>query len=233
MTERHDGRDASELRPVTLELGIQRSPAGSARIRAGGTEVLVAVSIEQGAPRWRERRGWVTAEYAMLPGATDTRSSRERRGAGGRSKEIERLIGRSLRTAVDLGALPDVTITVDCDVLSADGGTRTAAITGGWVALAVALRERGLEHALVRQVAAVSVGIVGDATLLDLDQREDNSASVDMNVVTADAGLLVEVQGTAEGPPFARERHDELLDLALAGCATLVEVQRAVLEGAA
>ncbi len=230
MDARHEGRAPSALRPVTLELDVQRNPAGSVRIRAGGTEVLVAVSVEQGGPRWRERRGWVTAEYAMLPGATDTRSGRERRGAGGRSKEIERLIGRSLRTAVDLEVLPDVTITVDCDVLSADGGTRTASITGGWVALAVALRRGGLEHALIRQVAAVSVGIVGDAALLDLDQREDNAASVDMNVVTADEGLLVEVQGTAEGPPFPRERHDELLDLALAGCAELAVMQRAALE---
>jgi ribonuclease PH len=228
--ERADGRGTDALRPVTIELDVQRRPAGSARIRAGGTEVLVAVSIEDGGPRWRERRGWVTAEYAMLPGATDTRASRERRGVGGRSKEIERLIGRSLRAAVDLDALPDVTITVDCDVLGADGGTRTASITGGWVALAVALDRAGLSHALTRQVAAVSVGIVDDASLLDLDQAEDNRASVDMNVVTADAGLLVEVQGTAEGPPFARERHDALLDLALAGCAELAALQRHVLD---
>jgi ribonuclease PH len=226
MPERKDGRTASMLRPVTMDLGVQRNPSGSVRIRAGGTEVLVAVSIEDGGPRWRDRRGWITAEYAMLPGATDTRSARERRGAGGRSKEIERLIGRSLRAAVDLDALPEVTVTVDCDVLSADGGTRTASITGGWVALAIALERAGLGHALVRQVAAVSVGIVEDAALLDLDQLEDNAASVDMNVVTADAGLLVEIQGTAEGPPFARARHDELVDLALAGCAELVLLQR-------
>jgi len=231
MPARHDDRSASGLRPVSIELEVQRNPAGSARIRAGSTEVLVAVSIEEGGPRWRERRGWITAEYAMLPGATDTRSARERRGAGGRSKEIERLIGRSLRAAVDLDALPDVTITVDCDVLSADGGTRTASITGGWVALALALRRAGLERTLVRQVAAVSVGLVADVALLDLDQREDNAAAVDMNVVTADAGLLVEVQGTAEGPPFPRERHDELLDLALAGCAQLAAIQRAAVEG--
>jgi len=224
------GRATSALRPVVLELDVQRNPAGSVRIRAGGTEVLVAVSVQEGGPRWRERRGWVTAEYAMLPGSTDTRSARERRGAGGRSKEIERLIGRSLRSAVDLDVLPDVTVTVDCDVLSADGGTRTASITGGWVALALALRRGGLEGALIRQVAAVSVGIVDDTALLDLDQREDNTASVDMNVVTADDGLLVEVQGTAEGLPFARERHDELLDLALAGCAELADLQRAALE---
>jgi ribonuclease PH len=228
---REGGRAADALRPVSIELGVQRRPAGSARIRAGGTEVLVAVSIEDGAPRWRERRGWVTAEYAMLPGATDTRSARERRGVGGRSKEIERLIGRSLRAAVDLDALPDVTITVDCDVLGADGGTRTASITGGWVALAAALESAGLRHALVRQVAAISVGVVDDDVLLDLDQAEDNRASVDMNVVTAD-GLLVEVQGTAEGAPFARERHDVLLDLALAGCAELTLLQRAALAAA-
>lgn len=230
-TTRSDGRDVSSLRPVSIELDVQRRPAGSARIRAGGTEVLVAVSIEEGGPRWRDRRGWVTAEYAMLPGATDTRARRERRGVGGRSKEIERLIGRSLRAAVDLDALPDVTVTVDCDVLGADGGTRTASITGGWVALAVALERAALGHALVRQVAAVSVGIVDDAPMLDLDQSEDNRASVDMNVVTADAGLLVEVQGTAEGPPFPRERHDQLLDLALAGCAELAALQRATVDG--
>ena len=233
MATRHDGRVPSELRPLSIELDVQRNPAGSVRIRAGATEVLVAVSIEDGGPRWRDRRGWVTAEYAMLPGATDTRSARERRGAGGRSKEIERLIGRSLRTAVDLDALPDVTITVDCDVLSADGGTRTASITGGWVALAAALTRQGLDHVLIRQVAAVSVGIVDGAVLLDLDQREDNAASVDMNVVMADEGLLVEVQGTAEGPPFPRAHHDELLDLALAGCAELALAQRAALEGRA
>lgn len=224
-------RAADALRPVAVALDVQAAPAGSARIRAGGTEVLVAVSIEEGGPRWRERRGWVTAEYAMLPGSTDTRSARERRGAGGRSKEIERLIGRSLRAAVDLDALPDVTVTVDCDVLGADGGTRTASITGGWVALAVALDRAGLSHALVRQIAAVSVGVVDGAVLLDLDQREDNAASVDMNVVSADDGLLVEVQGTAEGPPFARAQHDALLDVALAGCAELMALQRAVLDG--
>jgi ribonuclease PH len=230
---RQGGRAAATLRPVSIELDVQRNPAGSARIRAGGTEVLIAVSIEDGAPRWRDRRGWVTAEYAMLPGATDRRNARERNGAGGRSKEIERLIGRSLRSAVDLDALPDVTITVDCDVLSADGGTRTASITGGWVALASALRRSDLAHVLVRQIAAVSVGIVDGNGMLDLDQREDNRASVDMNVVTADDGLLVEVQGTAEGDPFPRGQHDALLDLALAGCADLAALQRGALAGAA
>jgi ribonuclease PH len=222
-------RPSSAIRPVTITSHVQRARAGSVRIDAGGTSVLVAVSIEDGAPRWRARRGWVTAEYAMLPGSTDTRSARERGGVSGRSKEIERLIGRSLRAAVDVDALPDVTITVDCDVLSADGGTRTASITGGWVALVAALRGHGLERTLVRQISAVSVGIVDGAPLLDLDQREDNRASVDMNVVTADDGLLVEVQGTAEGAPFARAQHDALIDLALAGCAELAELQRSAL----
>jgi ribonuclease PH len=226
-------RAPSSLRPVTIVTGVQRHPAGSVRIDAGATSVLVAVSIEERGPRWRDGGGWVTAEYAMLPGSTDRRSRRERSGAGGRSKEIERLIGRSLRAAVDLEMLPDVTVTVDCDVLSADGGTRTAAITGGWVALSLALRGAGLEAALIRQITAVSVGVVADVPLLDLDQREDNAASVDMNVVATADGELVEVQGTAEGPPFARARHDELLDLALAGCRELASLQRHALSTAA
>jgi ribonuclease PH len=223
-------RPNAALREVTITTRVQRHPAGSVRIDAGSTSVLIAVSIEEHGPRWRDGGGWVTAEYAMLPGSTDRRSRRERNGAGGRSKEIERLIGRSLRAAVDLDALPDVTITVDCDVLSADGGTRTAAITGGWVALALALRHAGLEGTLIRQIAAVSVGVVDDVPLLDLDQREDNAASVDMNVVATSTGDLVEVQGTAEGPPFPRARHDELLDLALAGCRDLAALQRRAVE---
>jgi len=217
---------------VTLVPGVQRSPAGSVRIDAGGTSVLIAVSVEDRGPRWRDGRGWVTAEYAMLPGATDTRAARDRRGVGGRAKEIERLIGRSLRAAVDLDALPDVTITVDCDVLAADGGTRTAAITGGWVALALALDAVGAPAALTGQVGAVSVGLVDGVALLDLDQAEDNRADVDMNVVATADGALVEVQGTAEGAPFTRGQHDELLDLALAGCARLGELQREALAAA-
>jgi ribonuclease PH len=227
---RADGRRPDELRPVTIETGAQRHPAGSALVRFGDTHVLCAASVEEGAPRWRDRRGWVTGEYAMLPGATDTRSRRERNGPGGRSKEIERLIGRSLRAVVDLDTLPDVTITVDCDVLEADGGTRTAAITGGWVALSLALRELGHESALTGQVAAVSVGVVDGTCVLDLPYEEDHRAEVDMNVVATADGRLVEVQGTAEGAPFARTAHDEMLDLALAGCAHLCERQRAVLE---
>ena len=229
---RRDGRRAAGLRPVRLTAGVQRHPAGSVRIDAGGTSVLVAVTVEDRGPRWRDGRGWVTAEYAMLPGSTDSRTARDRRGVGGRAKEIERLVGRSLRAAVDLDALPDVTVTVDCDVLSADGGTRTAAITGGWVALALALDAVGAPAALTGQVCAVSVGLVDGVTLLDLDQSEDNRADVDMNVVATADGALVEVQGTAEGAPFPRARHDELLDLALAGCAELAELQRAALAAA-
>ena len=235
MTERRGragDRGADALRPVGFVTGVQRGPAGSVRIDAGGTSVLIAVSVEDRGPRWRDGRGWVTAEYAMLPGATDTRAARDRRGVGGRAKEIERLIGRSLRAAVDLDALPDVTITVDCDVLAADGGTRTAAITGGWVALALALDAVGAPAVLTGRVAAVSVGLVDGVALLDLDQAEDNRADVDMNVVATADGALVEVQGTAEGAPFTRGQHDELLDLALAGCARLGDLQREALAAA-
>lgn len=227
---RADDRAPDQLRPVRLEPGAQRHPAGSALVRFGATAVLCAASCEQGAPRFRDRRGWVTAEYAMLPGATDTRSRRERNGPGGRSKEIERLIGRSLRGVVDLDALPDITLTVDCDVLEADGGTRTAAITGGWVALARALRHLELDVALTGQVAAVSVGIVDGEPRLDLPYEEDVRAEVDMNVVATADGRLVEVQGTAEGAPFDRAALDALLDLALAGCHELFTLQRAAVE---
>ena len=229
---RAGGRPPGGRRDVAPVPGLQRHPAGSVRIDAGATSVLVAASVEDRGPRWRDGRGWVTAEYAMLPGSTDRRSARDRRGVGGRAKEIERLVGRSLRAAVDLDALPDVTVTIDCDVLSADGGTRTAAITGGWVALALALDTIGAAGALIGQVCAVSVGLVDGAALLDLDQAEDNRADVDMNVVATGDGGLVEVQGTAEGAPFSRAQHDALLDLALAGCAELAVLQRAALEAA-
>jgi ribonuclease PH len=228
---RADGRRADQLRPVRLEVDAQRHPAGSALIRAGDTHVLCAASCEEGAPRFRDGKGWVTGEYAMLPGSTDTRSRRERNGPGGRSKEIERLIGRSLRAVVDLDALPDWTITVDCDVLEADGGTRTAAITGGWVALARGLRRLGAEAALTGQVAAVSVGVIDGEPRLDLPYEEDVRAEVDMNVVATADGRLVEVQGTAEGTPFGRDALDELLDLALAGCDELFALQRAAVDG--
>ena len=223
---RADGRRPDQLRAVTIEVGAQKHPAGSALVRFGGTHVLCAASVEAGAPRWRDRQGWVTGEYAMLPGSTDTRSRRERNGPGGRSKEIERLIGRSLRAVVDLDALDDVTITVDCDVLEADGGTRTAAITGGWVALALALKSIDQTAALTGQVAAVSVGVIDGEPRLDLPYEEDVRADVDMNVVATADRQLVEVQGTAEGTPFDRDALDRLLDLAMDGCDELFAMQR-------
>ncbi len=225
------GRAPDQLRPVTIEVGAQRHPAGSALVRLGETHVLCAASVEEGAPRFRDRKGWVTGEYAMLPGSTNTRSRRERTGPGGRSKEIERLIGRSLRAVVDLDALPDITVTVDCDVLEADGGTRTAAITGGWVALAAALEELGHGSALTGQIAAVSVGVIDGEPRLDLPYEDDVRAEVDMNVVATSDGRLVEVQGTAEGAPFDRGALDQLLDLALQGCEELFALQRQVVGG--
>ena len=228
---RPDGRAPDELRPVALTLDVQPSPAASVQVATGHTRVLCTASVEEGGPRWREGGGWLTGEYAMLPGATTDRARRERRGPSGRSKEIERLLGRSLRAAVDLDALPEVTITVDADVLVADGGTRTAAITGGWVAVARALRSIGAEAALTRQLAAVSVGLVGGEVVLDLPYVEDAAADVDMNVVATADGTIVEVQGTAEGAPFSRAQHDRMLDLALAGIAELCAAQRAAVEG--
>jgi ribonuclease PH len=223
---RPDGRSADQLRPVSIDVDVQRNPAGSALVAFGDTRVLCAASFEEGAPRFRERKGWVTGEYAMLPGSTSERARRERNGPGGRSKEIERLIGRALRAVVDLDALPDATVTVDCDVLEADGGTRTAAITGGWVALARAFRRLGWEEHLTGQIAAISVGVVDGEPVLDLPYVEDVRAEVDMNVVATADGRLVEVQGTAEGPPFDRRALDRLLDLALAGCEQLFALQR-------
>lgn len=222
---RSDGRQVHDLRPVILQPGYQTNPAGSCLVTFGWTRVLCAASIEEGGPRWRDRKGWVTAEYAMLPGAPSTRSRRERQGAGGRSKEIERLIGRSLRMSLDLDELPDLTITVDCDVIDADGGTRTAAITGGWVALVLALRSRGLDHLVQRQIAAISAGVVDGITVLDLPYEEDSRADVDLNVVATSDGGLVEVQGTGEGATFDRDQLSAMLDLAQAGCSQLFDLQ--------
>jgi ribonuclease PH len=227
---RADGRADDQLRPVTFTVDVQPSPAASVEVAFGGTRVLVSVSVEDRTPPWRRDAGWLTGEYAMLPGATTDRARRERNGPGGRSKEIERLLGRSLRAAVDLDALPPVTLTVDADVLVADGGTRTAAITGGWVAVARALRGIDAEAALVRQVAAISVGVVDGDVRLDLPYEEDGRAEVDMNVVAAAGGDLIEVQGTAEGAPFSRAEHDRMLDLALAGVEELAVLQRAAVE---
>ena len=237
---RADGRAAAQLRPVTFSRGWLDAAEGSVLVAFGGTRVLCAASLTDGVPRWRKGsgKGWVTAEYAMLPRATNTRSDREsvRGRLGGRTHEISRLIGRSLRAVVDLAELGENTIVLDCDVLQADGGTRTAAITGAYVALADAVawaRGAGLVRpgaAVLRDsVAAVSVGIVAGRPHLDLDYSEDVAAETDMNVVVTGSGSFVEVQGTAEGAPFARGELDALLDLAVAGTARLTELQRAAL----
>ncbi|HWN31927.1 MAG TPA: ribonuclease PH [Pseudonocardia sp.] len=236
---RADGRADDELRPVTIVRGFQRHPAGSVLISYGETKVLCAASASPGVPRWRKGSGlgWVTAEYAMLPSATHTRSDREsvRGRIGGRTHEISRLIGRSLRACIDLAAIGENTIAIDCDVLQADGGTRTAAITGAYVALADAVTWLGSAgrlndpKPLSCQIAAVSVGVVDGRVRLDLPYDEDSRAEVDMNVVATDVGTLVEVQGTAEGATFTRSTLDSMLDMALAGCAKLAAAQAAAL----
>jgi ribonuclease PH len=226
---RADGRQPEQLRPVTLTLGVLKWAEGSCRIRVGDTDVLCAATIEDRIPPHLRGSGtgWVTAEYSMLPRATAERTQREsaKGRIGGRTHEIQRLVGRSLRGVVDLGRLGERTVTIDCDVIQADGGTRTASITGGYVALAAALISHGMERLLLQKVAAVSVGIVDGATLLDLDYSEDSHAQVDFNVVGTDAGTYVELQGTAEGKPFDRAAANRLLDVADAGLRTLFELQ--------
>jgi ribonuclease PH len=232
-TVRADGRGPKDLRPVTFTLGVQKWAEGSCRIKVGDTEVLCAATIVDRVPPHLRGKGtgWVTAEYSMLPRATAERTDREsvKGRIGGRTHEIQRLIGRSLRGVVDLAKLGERTITVDCDVLQADGGTRTASITGGYVALAAALITYGMERHLVAKVAAVSVGIVNGLPYLDLDYSEDSRADVDFNVVGTDAGAYVELQGTAEGVPFDRAAANGLLDLADGGLSQLFEAQTAVL----
>jgi ribonuclease PH len=232
-TVRADGRGPDDLRPVTLTLGVLKWAEGSCRIRVGDTDVLCAATIEDRVPPHLRGKGtgWVTAEYAMLPRATAERSQREsaKGRIGGRTHEIQRLIGRSLRGVVDLGKLGERTITVDCDVIQADGGTRTASITGGYVALAAALVTFGMERLLIGKIAAVSVGIVDRVPLLDLDYSEDSRADVDFNVVGTDAGAYIEVQGTAEGEPFDRAAMTRLLDLAQLGLDRLFEQQAAAI----
>jgi len=226
-------RRQDEPRPLSLELNPSPYAEGSCLIATGNTRVLCTASVQEGLPSWRESsgKGWVTAEYAMLPRATHTRTSRERNGAKGRTQEIQRLIGRSLRAVSDLEALGRRSVVVDCDVLQADGGTRTASITGASVALWLAgarLLDEGLvPHNPVRQmVAATSVGIVDGIPTLDLDYDLDFRADVDMNVVATESGGIVEVQGTAEGDPFSRAELDELMDLALGGITALLAGQR-------
>jgi ribonuclease PH len=232
-TVRADGRSPDELRPVTLTLGVLKWAEGSCRIRVGDTEVLCAATIEDRVPPHLRGKGtgWVTAEYAMLPRATAERTQREstKGRIGGRTHEIQRLIGRSLRGVVDLAKLGERTITVDCDVLQADGGTRTASITGGYVAMTAALITYGMERLVLNRIAAVSVGLVGGVPLLDLDYSEDSRADVDFNVVGTDAGTYVELQGTAEGRPFDRDAMIGLLDLAELGLGRLFEQQTAAL----
>jgi ribonuclease PH len=235
---RPDGRDDDALRPVSFTRNWLEHAEGSVLVEFGRTRVLCAASVTEGVPRWRKGSGlgWITAEYAMLPRATHTRSDREsvKGRIGGRTHEISRLVGRSLRAAVDDKALGENTIVIDCDVLQADGGTRTAAITGAYVALADAvswLRGRGalVGEPLLGSVAAVSVGIVGGTPRLDLCYDEDVAAETDMNVVCTGDGRFVEVQGTAEGEPFDRTLLDGLLDLAVGGCARLTALQQAAL----
>jgi ribonuclease PH len=240
---RHDGRAADELRDIRITRGWLVHAEGSVLVEFGRTRVLCAASFTEGVPRWRKGggEGWVTAEYAMLPRSTTTRSDREsvRGRVGGRTHEISRLVGRSLRACIDTAALGENTLVLDCDVLQADGGTRTAAITGAYVALVDALRwargkgllRPGVEP-LRTSVAAVSVGVVDGVPVLDLDYEEDVAAGTDMNVVVTGDGRFVEVQGTAERGAFDRAELDRLLDLAVVGCAELTARQRAALADA-
>jgi ribonuclease PH len=238
VSERPDGRGPLDLRPVKVELGFQEWAEGSVLLEMGRTKVLVAASFEDRAPKFLQGtgKGWVTAEYAMLPRATAERTGREvaRGRPSGRTQEIQRLVGRSLRAVTDLTKLGESTIWIDCDVLQADAGTRTASITAGYIALALAVRalqERGVAKAgaLGDSVAAVSAGLVGGEALLDLSYEEDAHADVDFNVVMTGSGELVELQGTAEGRPFSREQLTALVDLAEAGIRRLTEIQRQVL----
>jgi ribonuclease PH len=230
---RADGRVPTQLRPVSFTLGVQKWAEGSCLVRFGDTQVVCAATIADRVPPHLRGKGtgWVTAEYSMLPRATAERTDREsvKGKLGGRTHEIQRLIGRSLRDAVDLTKLGERTISIDCDVLQADGGTRTASITGGFVALAAAMITYGMDRHLVGKVAAISVGIVDGEALLDLDYSEDSRADVDFNVVGTDAGTFVEVQGTAEGRPFDRAAMDGLIDLASSGLEQLFAAQTEIL----
>ncbi len=232
---RFGGRAANQMRPVTLKREVMKNALGSCLVEFGDTHVLCAATIEDGLPPWRRasKLGWVTAEYAMLPAATSKRTKRETNARKGRSMEIERLIGRSLRTVCNMRALGEYTVTIDCDVLQADGGTRTASVTGAWVALHDALMtwvEAGKipRLPLTGQVAAVSMGVVDGNELLDLDYAEDSHAEIDMNLVATDTGEIVEIQGTGEQTPFDRKRLNNLLDLGDLGIKQLIDLQNEV-----
>ena len=229
---RTDGRDPNALRPLAFELGVQKHADGSCIVSLGDTRVLCAVTVEERVPRWMrgQGRGWLTAEYNMLPAATNTRSDRERVLSAGRTKEIQRLIGRSLRAALDLSAVGERTFNVDCDVIDADGGTRTAAVTGAFVALSLAVRALAYDVSPISSaVAAVSVGIIDGEVLVDLNYGEDSSADVDCNVVGLSNGGLVEVQGTAEGESFSAEQLSEIVAAAQGALAEMFAAQAAAL----
>ena len=236
-SRRPDGRQNDELRPVTFTLDYVDYPEGSVLVRMGETRVLCTASLQREVPEWLEGRGsgWLTATYAMLPGSTHTRRPRETEGLGGRTQEIRRLIGRSLRAALDLTTLGERMLVVDCDVLQADGGTRTASVTGGYVAVALAVRRlaaRGIisPHVLIDPVAAVSAGVVSGDVRLDLCYEEDRDAEVDLNLVGTAEGRLIEVQGTAEGSPFSRDTLDDILDLGQRSIQRLLRQQEEALE---
>jgi ribonuclease PH len=233
MRYRADGRTPGQLRPVSIDLDVQKWAAASLVFRQGDTHVVCAATVEDRIPPHLRGKGtgWVTAEYAMLPAATSERMQREsvKGRPGGRTYEIQRLIGRALRGVVDTTVMGERTVTIDCDVLQADGGTRCASITGGYIALVLALRKIGLERAVTSKIAAISVGIVAATALLDLEYTEDSSAEVDFNVVGTDAGTYVEIQGTAEGRAFDRAQMDRLLALADGGLAKLFAMQAEVL----
>lgn len=236
---RTDGRAYDALRPVSIEANIQRNPEGSVLYRCGGTTVLIAASVAEGVPDWMRGsgQGWLTAEYAMHPRANPERKRRDGRSGriDGRTSEIQRLVGRSLRAAIDFGKLGERTVSVDCDVLDADGGTRTASVTGGMVAVAIALdklRKTGLvkKGVLREPISAISVGLLEGKPMLDLCYTEDRDAEVDLNVVGTPRGAVVEVQGTAEGAPIAREKLDQMIDLALAALPALGDQQTSLLQ---
>jgi len=234
---RHDGRLPDQLRHITITRDYLRHPEGSVLVEFGDTKVICTASLEDKVPQFLkgQGKGWVTAEYGMLPRSTNTRMSRERSGPSGRSQEIQRLVGRSLRAVIEMAKLGERTVWVDCDVIQADGGTRTAAITGAFIALTDAigtlLKAGVLPGSPIRDsVAAISVGMVGNRPVLDLDYVEDSTAEVDMNIVMTGAGAFVEVQGTAEQTPFSKERMGELLALAEVGIGRLIGLQRRALQ---
>ena len=233
---RGDGRAPDQMRALSAELGVQKWAEGSAIITVGNTVVICSASVEDRVPPHLRGKGtgWITAEYSMLPRATNTRSDREavRGKLGGRTHEIQRLIGRSLRQAVDLTKLGERSILIDCDVLVADGGTRCASITGGWIALALAMRAKKFDQHLTRNIAAVSVGVVDGRPVLDLPYEEDSRAEVDLNVVATESGHYVELQGTAEQEPFHRHALDNMLKLADKGIAELIAFQRETVDRA-